>query len=101
MSRAAVHDAYGAPRDVLRVVAQDPGDPADGEVVVRMEAAALHIADLRTIEGDATFRQPLPRTPGFEGIGRVERAVGVVDRGAAQRIPRSVMRAMASAWRSR
>jgi NADPH:quinone reductase-like Zn-dependent oxidoreductase len=74
LSRAAVHEAYGAPRDVLRVVAQDPGDPADGEVVVRMEAAALHIADLRTIEGDATFRQPLPRTPGFEGIGRVERA---------------------------
>jgi NADPH:quinone reductase-like Zn-dependent oxidoreductase len=39
-----------------------------------MEAAAMHIADLRTIEGAATFRRPLPRTPGFEGIGRVERA---------------------------
>lgn len=74
MSRAAVHEAYGAPREVLRVVEQDPGDPAEGEVVVRMEAAAMHIADLRTIEGAATFRRPLPRTPGFEGIGRVERA---------------------------
>ena len=74
MSRAAVHTAYGAPREVLRVVEQDPGDPADDEVVVRMEAAAMHIADLRTIEGAATFRRPLPRTPGFEGIGRVERA---------------------------
>ncbi|MFO0510555.1 MAG: zinc-dependent alcohol dehydrogenase family protein, partial [Gammaproteobacteria bacterium] len=70
----AVHEAYGAPREVLRVVEQDPGDPAEGEVVVRMEAAAMHIADLRTIEGSATFRRPLPRTPGFEGIGRVERA---------------------------
>ena len=69
-----MHEAYGAPREVLRVVEQDPGDPAEGEVVVRMEAAAMHIADLRTIEGAATFRQPLPRTPGFEGIGRVERA---------------------------
>lgn len=69
-----VHEAYGAPREVLRVVEQDPGDPAEGEVVVRMEAAAMHIADLRTIEGAATFRRPLPRTPGFEGIGRVERA---------------------------
>ena len=76
MSRAAVHEAYGAPREVLRIVAQDPGDPAADEVVLRMEAAPLHIADLRTIEGDATFRQPLPRTPGFEGIGRVERAGG-------------------------
>lgn len=74
MSRAAVHEVYGAPREVLRVVEQDPGDPAEGEVVVRMEAAAMHIADLRTIEGAATFRRPLPRTPGFEGIGRVERA---------------------------
>lgn len=74
MSLAAVHGSYGAPRAVLRVVVQDPGPPADDEVVVRMEAAALHIADLRTIEGDATFRLPLPRTPGFEGIGRVERA---------------------------
>jgi NADPH:quinone reductase-like Zn-dependent oxidoreductase len=74
LSRAAVHEAYGAPREVLRVVEQDPGDPAEGEVVVRMEAAAMHIADLRTIEGSATFRRPLPRTPGFEGIGRVERA---------------------------
>jgi NADPH:quinone reductase-like Zn-dependent oxidoreductase len=74
LSRAAVHEVYGAPREVLRVVEQDPGDPAEGEVVVRMEAAAMHIADLRTIEGAATFRRPLPRTPGFEGIGRVERA---------------------------
>jgi trans-2-enoyl-CoA reductase len=74
LSRAAVHEAYGAPREVLRVVEQHPGDPAEGEVVLRMEAAAMHIADLRTIEGAATFRQPLPRTPGFEGVGRVERA---------------------------
>lgn len=68
-----MHRTYGAPRDVLHIVEQDPGDPADDEVVIRMEAAAMHIADLRTIEGDDTFRQPLPRTPGFEGIGRIER----------------------------
>ncbi|MFM7625795.1 MAG: zinc-dependent alcohol dehydrogenase family protein [Gammaproteobacteria bacterium] len=69
-----MHGFYGAPREVLRVVGQEPGDPAADEVVIRMEAAAMHIADLRTIEGAAAFRQPLPRTPGFEGIGRVERA---------------------------
>ena len=66
-----MHEAYGAPREVLRVVEQDPGDPAEGEVVVRMEAAAMHIADLRTIEGSATFRRPLPRTPGFDAIARM------------------------------
>jgi NADPH:quinone reductase-like Zn-dependent oxidoreductase len=38
-----------------------------------MEAAAMHIADLRTINGVPPFLFPLPRTPGFEGIGRVAR----------------------------
>jgi NADPH:quinone reductase-like Zn-dependent oxidoreductase len=38
-----------------------------------MEAAALHIADLFTIQGAPGFQMPLPRTPGFEGIGHVAR----------------------------
>lgn len=50
-----------------------PEEPGADEVVVRLEAAAMHIADLRTIEGADTFRFPLPRTPGFEGIGYVIR----------------------------
>lgn len=73
MPRTAVHDRYGEPRDVLRVVEVDTESPAAGEVIVRMEAAAMHIADLRTIAGADTFRYPLPRTPGFEGIGHVVR----------------------------
>lgn len=81
-----MHEAYGTPRDVLRVVEQEPGDPADDELVVRMEAAAMHIADLRTIQGAATFRRPLPRTPGFEGIGRVERAGGAAGFAVGDRV---------------
>jgi NADPH:quinone reductase-like Zn-dependent oxidoreductase len=72
--RAAIHSEYGAPRAVLRVVDVPAEAPADDEVVVRMEAAALHIADLMVIEGADGFRFPLPRTPGFEGVGRVVRA---------------------------
>lgn len=71
--KSVVHDRFGSPREVLRVVEEPPEQPLAGELVVRMEAAAMHIADLRTIEGAGDFQLPLPRTPGFEGIGRVVR----------------------------
>ena len=71
--KAVRQTAFGAPRDVLRVVDLPAEIPADDEVVVRMEAAAMHIADLKTITGADSFRYPLPRTPGFEGIGHVTR----------------------------
>jgi len=73
MPKKAVHERYGEARDVLRVIDAPAEMPEPGEVVVRMEAAAMHIADLRTIAGTDTFRYPLPRTPGFEGIGHVVR----------------------------
>ncbi len=72
------HCEFGEPRAVLQVLDLPPEQPAPDEVVVRMEAAAMHIADLRTITGADTFRFPLPRTPGFEGIGHVVRAGGAV-----------------------
>jgi NADPH:quinone reductase-like Zn-dependent oxidoreductase len=72
--KAAIHSSYGEPREVLRLVDLSAEQPAADEVVVRMEAAAMHIADLRTILGVDPFRFPLPRTPGFEGIGHVVRA---------------------------
>lgn len=76
--RRARHECYGDPRDVLRVVEVEEETPAADEIVIRMEAAAMHIADLRTIEGADLFRNPLPRTPGFEGIGRVLRVGSAV-----------------------
>jgi NADPH:quinone reductase-like Zn-dependent oxidoreductase len=68
-----IHERFGAPRDVLRIIDTPAEQPGADEVVVRMEAAAMHIADLRTIEGAGDFQSPLPRTPGFEGIGRIVR----------------------------
>lgn len=74
MPKAVIHYAYGAPSEVLQLIEHAPQMPGPGEVVVRMEAAAMHIADLRTITGtDPAFRHPLPRTPGFEGVGRILR----------------------------
>jgi NADPH:quinone reductase-like Zn-dependent oxidoreductase len=72
--RAIVQHAYGAPREALRLEEHPQADPAPDEVVVQVEAAAMHIADLRALEGAEGFRYPLPRVPGYEGIGRVLRA---------------------------
>jgi NADPH:quinone reductase-like Zn-dependent oxidoreductase len=73
MPFALLQDRYGEPRDVLRLAEVSEEAPGHGEIVIRMEAAAMHIADLRTVQGAAGFSFPLPRTPGFEGIGRVVR----------------------------
>ena len=74
VARAVIQHAYGAADQAVRVEDVPSLDPAPEEVVVRIEAAAMHIADLRTLEGAAGFRYPLPRTPGYEGVGRVLRA---------------------------
>ncbi len=71
--RAARHFEFGAPETVLKVVDIPAEAPADDEVVIRMEAAAMHLADLFTILGTGSFQVSLPRTPGFEGIGYVAR----------------------------
>lgn len=82
MPLALIHDRYGEPADVLRLVDLPKEHPREGELVLRMEAAAMHIADIRTVQGTAGFALPLPRTPGFEGIGRILR-VGPEVRGFA------------------
>jgi NADPH:quinone reductase-like Zn-dependent oxidoreductase len=87
MSLALVHDRFGEPADVLRLADLPEEHPGPGEVVIRVEAAAMHVADLRTVQGVAGFRFGLPRTPGFEGVGRVVRVgAGVRDLAAGDRV---------------
>lgn len=87
MSLALVHDRYGEPAAVLRLADLPEEHPGPGEIVIRMEAAAMHVADLRTVQGVASFRFPLPRTPGFEGVGRVVRVgAGVRDWAIGDRV---------------
>ncbi len=73
MPQALIHDRYGEPADVLRLADLPEQQPREGELVMRMEAAAMHVADIRTVQGAPGFDLPLPRTPGFEGIGHVIR----------------------------
>jgi NADPH:quinone reductase-like Zn-dependent oxidoreductase len=69
--RALIQTAYGEPQRVLELQERPDEVPDTGEVVVAMEAAAVHVADLHTIAGREGFRKPLPRTPGYDGVGRV------------------------------
>lgn len=74
--RRVVQTGFGKPEEVLELQTLEDPKPGPGEIVIAMEAAALHIADLYNIAGSHGFRQPLPRTPGYEGVGRI---VGVGD----------------------
>jgi len=82
MPQALIHERFGEPGEVLRLAEVPAASPGEGEVVLAIEAAAMHVADIRTVQGFPGFRFDLPRTPGFEGVGRVVR-VGPGVRGFA------------------
>ena len=63
---------YGDPQEVVEVVDQPPLVPGPGEVVIALEAAPVHLADLKNIAGQPWFRAPLPAVPGYEGVGRIK-----------------------------
>ncbi|MEP7247283.1 MAG: hypothetical protein ABI885_26865, partial [Gammaproteobacteria bacterium] len=69
--KALIQTDYGDPATVLRL--HDVPDPeaGAGQVVIAIEAAVVHAADARTVLGSEGFRKKLPRTPGYEGIGRI------------------------------
>jgi trans-2-enoyl-CoA reductase len=67
----AVYERHGNPADVLRVESRPWPKPAEGEAIVKMEAAPINPADLNQIEGKYPIRAELPATPGFEGAGVV------------------------------
>ncbi|MEA5505045.1 zinc-dependent alcohol dehydrogenase family protein [Halotia wernerae UHCC 0503] len=70
--RAAQHTGYGRPHEVIRIVDAPEPIPADDEVTVSVEAAAMHIADLKFCQGDPGFRWfTFPRWAGEEGVGRI------------------------------
>jgi mitochondrial enoyl-[acyl-carrier protein] reductase / trans-2-enoyl-CoA reductase len=71
--KALIQTDYGDPAKVLQL--RDVPDVQAGadEVVIAMETAVVHAADARTVLGAEGFRKKLPRTPGYEGVGRVLR----------------------------
>ena len=61
----------GNPIDVIEIVEDslDPLGPHD--VTIEIEAAPVHIADLKFMSGELPFYRELPATPGMEGIGLI------------------------------
>lgn len=55
----------------LEVVEKPLPDLRQGQVLVRVEAAAVNPSDLMFIRGRYGFTKPLPVVPGFEASGRV------------------------------
>lgn len=70
--KALIQTDYGDPAKVLEL--RDVPELAVGadEVLIAVEAAVVHAADARTVLGADGFRKKLPRTPGYEGVGRVK-----------------------------
>ncbi|MDE0244387.1 MAG: zinc-dependent alcohol dehydrogenase family protein [Gammaproteobacteria bacterium] len=64
-------DENGEPADVVRLEEVELGDPGPGEIIAKLEASAMHIADIKLVQGIDALRRPLPVTPGFEGVGTV------------------------------
>jgi trans-2-enoyl-CoA reductase len=74
--KALIQTDYGDPARVLELH-EDVAEPiaGTGQVVIDIEAAVVQAADARTVLGAEGFRKKLPRTPGYEGVGRI-RALG-------------------------
>ncbi len=69
-----VHE-LGEPGSVLKLGEVDEPTAGPGEVLIRVEAAALNFFDILICKGEYQERPPLPFTPGGEISGTVE-AVG-------------------------
>ena len=77
--RAVRYHSTGDPARVLQVDEVAVGEPAAGEVRVRMLWAPINPADLNMLEGKYGESRPLPDVPGNEGCGRVVSVGGGVD----------------------
>ncbi|WP_110182253.1 NADPH:quinone oxidoreductase family protein [Nocardioides solisilvae] len=61
----------GEPDEVMRLVEVPDPRPADGEVLVRVDAAALNFPDLLLCRGKYQEKPELPFTPGLEAAGTI------------------------------
>lgn len=69
--KALIQTDYGDPAKVLQLRDVPDVEAGAGEVLIAMETAVVHAADAATVLGGDGFRKKLPRTPGYEGVGRV------------------------------
>ncbi|MCA1685333.1 MAG: zinc-dependent alcohol dehydrogenase family protein, partial [Planctomycetia bacterium] len=71
--KAIVFDRFGDPGDVLRVQEVPTPEPGPGEVRVRMISTPVNPSDLLVVRGRYGVLPQLPSTPGFEGVGVVDK----------------------------
>jgi NADPH:quinone reductase-like Zn-dependent oxidoreductase len=76
--KAAVCAQFGEPANVI--ACRDAPDPVcgSGEVRIRMLASPVNPSDLMTLRGIYGRRPSLPFIPGYEGVGIVEEANGLL-----------------------
>lgn len=70
--RAWQFDAFGVPRDVLKLRELPSPKPGGQECLVRTRALALNFPDMLVVEGKYQMKPDLPATPGMEAMGVVE-----------------------------
>lgn len=69
MKMAALSFAHYGPPSVLSLDERDVPVPKQGEVLIKVQAAAINPSDIRIVEG--LFHSPLPRVPGRDYAGSV------------------------------
>lgn len=97
-AKALVYEGFGKPRDVLRLERRVIGEPAAGEVLLKVLAAPLHPSDIGMILGKYGRLQALPAVAGREGVAEVlALGTGVTDLAAGDRV---VVPRDAGSWQS-
>src|SRR5205823_6430902 len=76
--KAVVCQRWGNPEEVLEVRDVPEPIPGPGQVLVRMIASPVNPSDLLMVRGEYGRQARLPATPGFEGVGVVERGHGLL-----------------------
>lgn len=68
--------SHGNPKTVVQLIDIPDPIPEANEIIITVEAAAVHLADIKRFRGDPGFKaETLPTQPGYEGVGIVS-AIG-------------------------
>ncbi len=78
--KAIRFERFGEPSEVLRCEEVPTPEPGPNQVLVRMLATPVNPSDLLVVRGRYGVLPTLPATPGFEGVGIVEKSNGPIGR---------------------